>query len=194
MKKSRNKKIEEIFENSANLLIESKILADDIDVIIKKILNSIKKDGKIVAVGNGGSAADAQHFVAEFIGRFNKNRKSIPALALTTDTSIITAIGNDYGFEKIFSRQCESMLRKNDVVFAITTSGESKNIIECLKVAKKKGVFVVGLTGLNGKRLRNYSDIILFAPSKLTARIQEIHRVILHIICELVEREITENK
>ena len=166
MKKSRNKKIEEIFENSANLLIESKILADDIDVIIKKILNSIKKDGKIVAVGNGGSAADAQHFVAEFIGRFNKNRKSIPALALTTDTSIITAIGNDYGFEKIFSRQCESMLRKNDVVFAITTSGESKNIIECLKVAKKKGVFVVGLTGLSGKRLRNYSDIILFAPSK----------------------------
>ena len=134
------------------------------------------------------------HFSGELVGKFLVDRRPLASVCLNSDITNITAIGNDYGFEKIFSRQCESMLRKNDVVFAITTSGESKNIIECLKVAKKKGVFVVGLTGLSGKRLRNYSDIILFAPSKLTARIQEIHRVILHIICELVEREITENK
>ena len=190
MKKAEYKKIEEIFEDTRNLITESESLKKEIAKTIEKTVNGIKKGGKIIAMGNGGSAADAQHFVAEFIGRFNKERESIPALALTTDSSIITSIGNDYSFEKIFSRQCESMVKKNDIVFAISTSGKSKNVIEGIKIAKKKGALVIGITGENGKTLRKFSDIVLCIPSKSTPRIQEIHRIILHTICEFVEEKL----
>jgi len=194
MKNYEHEKIKEILDQSAKSILEAKLLVNEIEIVIKKVLRSINSGGKVVAIGNGGSAADAQHFVAEFIGKFQRKRKSIPALSLTTDTSIITAIGNDFGFEKVFSRQCESLVNKNDIIFAISTSGDSKNIIECMKIARNKKAFIVGLTGLKGKKLKKYSNIVLFAPSKSTPRIQEIHRVILHIICELVEQKITENK
>jgi len=190
MKKTEQKKIEEIFDETVNLIINSKFLMTQILEIIDETIKVIKNDGKIVAMGNGGSAADAQHFVAEFIGRFYKERSSIPALALTTDSSVITSIGNDYSFEKIFARQCESMVKKNDIVFAISTSGKSKNIIEGMKISKKTGAFVVGITGENGKIFEKYSDIVLCVPSKLTPRIQEIHRIVLHIICQFVEEKL----
>lgn len=180
-------RISQIFDDSIKTIEQSKILHNEITTIVKQILISIRAGGKIVAIGNGGSAADSQHFVAEFIGRFQKERKSIPALALTTDTSILTALGNDYGFEFVFSRQCESMVNKNDIMFAITTSGKSKNILECIKIAKKKGAYIVGITGQNRKELDSCSDIVLSVPSRSTPRIQEVHRIILHIICELTE-------
>lgn len=186
--KSERERILQIFDDSIDIISQSKILSNEITIVVKNILNSIKNDGKIVSMGNGGSAADSQHFVAEFIGRFQKERKSVAALALTTDTSILTSLGNDYGFEYIFSRQCESMVNKSDIVFAITTSGESKNIIEGLKIAKRKGAFIVGMTGSNSKTIEKYADVILAVPSKSTPRIQESHRIILHIISELIEQ------
>ena len=191
MKKSRQNQIEGIFEESINLITESKSLTIQIDKVVDQTLKRIKKGGKIIAMGNGGSAADAQHFVAEFIGRFFNERQSIPALALTTDSSIITAIGNDYSFEKIFSRQCESMVKKNDIVFAISTSGKSKNVIEGIKTCKKTGAFVVGIVGKYGKSMEKYADIVLCVPSKSTPRIQEIHRIILHIICQFVDEKLS---
>ena len=191
MNKKKNYNIEAVFEETKNLIIKSQELSKDISLVIDESIKKIKKGGKIIAMGNGGSAADAQHFVAEFIGRFNIERKSIPALALTTDSSIITAIGNDYKFEKIFSRQCESMVNKNDIVFAISTSGKSRNVIEGMKVSKKKGALVIGITGSEGKNLKNFSDILLCVPSKVTPRIQEIHRIILHLICQFIEEELS---
>lgn len=140
-------------------------------------------------MGNGGSAADSQHFAAELIGRFKLERKSLPAVSLTTDTSIITALGNDYSFEVIFSRQCESLVQKNDVVVAISTSGKSKNIIKAVKISKKKGAKIIAFIGENIKPLDKYSDIVLNVPSKSTPHIQEVHRILMHIICELVEEK-----
>jgi D-sedoheptulose 7-phosphate isomerase len=191
MKKAEQMEIEKIFNETIKVITESKPLMTQIVEIVDETVKVIKNDGKIIAMGNGGSAADAQHFVAEFIGRFYKERSSIPALALTTDSSVITSIGNDYSFEKIFARQCESMVNKNDIVFAISTSGKSKNIIEGIKIAKKKESFIVGITGSYGKSLETYSDIVLCVPSKSTPRIQEIHRIVLHIICQFVEDKLS---
>jgi len=187
MTKKNKSIIEKFFEDSAEIILNSKILSNKIELVIEKILVSLKNNGKIVAAGNGGSAADAQHFVAEFIGRYKKERDSIPALALTTDTSIITAIGNDFSFEEIFSRQCESLVDKNDIFFAISTSGNSENILKAAEIAKKKKAIVIGLTGEGEGKLESFSDIILNVPSTLTPNIQEVHRVILHVICDIVE-------
>jgi D-sedoheptulose 7-phosphate isomerase len=140
--------------------------------------------------GNGGSASDAQHMAAELIVRFKIERESIPAIALTTDTSVITSIGNDYDFNKIFSRQCESLVNENDVVIAISTSGNSDNVINGVLKAKEKGSFVIGLTGNSGGKLKSSADILLDVPSDDTARIQEGHRVIIHSLCELIEKNL----
>ena len=140
--------------------------------------------------GNGGSAADAQHLAAELIGRFLKNRKSIPAISLTSDTSVLTALGNDFGYENIFSRQCESIVSKNDVVIAISTSGNSPNIINGIKAAKNNGGIVIGLTGGNNGKMNDLVDQILKIPVKETPQIQECHRVIIHILCTLIEQEL----
>ena len=184
-----NKKIDQVFESSSNAILDSKKLSMEIENSINLIIKSIKKGNKIVIFGNGGSAADAQHMAAEFIGRFMKERKSFPAIALSTDSSIITAIGNDYSFEKIFSRQAESLVKKGDVVIAISTSGESKNILEGIKTSKKLGAKIISLTGENGMKMK--SDIFLNVPSTITSRIQEAHRTIIHIICEMVEEELS---
>lgn len=153
----------------------------------KIIINSYKNGGKLVIFGNGGSAADAQHIAAEFIGRFAKERKSLPAIALSTDTSILTSIGNDYGFEYVFARQIEGLLKKGDIAIGISTSGNSPNVINGLKKAKEIGAKTIALTGGNGGKLKESSDICIIVPSFVTARIQECHITIGHIICELVE-------
>jgi|TARA_B110000467_G_C18320972_1_gene485197 D-sedoheptulose 7-phosphate isomerase len=186
-----NNKIEKIFESSSNSILDSKKLSKQIENSITLIIKSINNGNKIVLFGNGGSAADAQHMAAEFIGRFMKERKSFPAIALSTDSSIITAIGNDYSFEKIFSRQAESLVKKGDVIIAISTSGESKNILEGIKTSKKIGAKIISLTGENGIKMKKNSDIFLNVPSTITSRIQEVHRTIIHIICEMVEDELS---
>ncbi len=180
-------KINAIFDESISLVSESKKISTKIQQTIDAITNCYRNGNKVVIFGNGGSAADAQHFAAEFVGRYLKERQSLPAIALTTDTSIITALGNDYGFEYIFSRQCESIVDKDDVVIVISTSGKSKNIINGIAASKKKGAFVIGLTGEGGKDLAKNVDLLLIVPSKSTPRIQEGHRIIMHIISELVE-------
>jgi len=160
---------------------------DDIKAIVDLCIKTIKNNGKIILCGNGGSAADSQHLAAEFVVRFKKDRRSLPALALTVDTSILTAIGNDYGYDKVFSRQLESMANKNDVLFAISTSGNAKNVREAIKTAKQLGIKTVAFTGQKGKDFASQCDLSLIAPSDNTARIQEIHSTVGHIICELVE-------
>jgi D-sedoheptulose 7-phosphate isomerase len=163
-----------------------------IEVISKSalvIIDSLKNGGKILICGNGGSAADSQHFAAELVGRFKKDRKPLPAIALTTDTSILTAWSNDYSFDTVFSRQIQALGNKNDVLFAITTSGNSKNIIEAVKIAKEMGIFTISLTGNNGGRIKEIADISIIVPSSDTARIQQAHSVIIHILCNIIENE-----
>ena len=159
--------------------------------IIESITKSLKKGNKIILFGNGGSAADAQHIAAELVGRFGYDRKSLPAISLTTDTSVITSIGNDYSFEKIFSRQCESLVNKGDVVVGISTSGNSINVKNGLLVSKRKGAKTVGFLGHKGGHIKNIVDIPLIVNSNSTPRIQEVHRTAAHIICEMVEKNIS---
>ena len=177
-----------IFEKSVDVIHKSKSIAKDIHSIINMIIETIENENKIIIFGNGGSAADAQHMSAEFVGRYLIERESLPAIAITTDTSALTGIGNDYGFEQIFARQCEALVDNGDLIIAISTSGKSPNIIEGIKTCKKKKAKIIVLTGKNGNRLRRFSDIILQVPSKETPRIQEAHRTIIHIICEIVEK------
>ena len=154
------------------------------------ISNALLQKKLILWCGNGGSASDSMHLSAEFIGRFLINRKSIPAISLTTDTSILTAVGNDFGFENIFSRQCESLVSKGDIIIAISTSGNSSNVINGIKTAKEKGGIIISLTGNNGGKLNNISDKILKVPTEHIPHIQECHRVIIHILCDLIEKEL----
>lgn len=180
-------RIDQTIKESSSIILDAQNLNNEINQAIKIITDCFRNGNKVVIFGNGGSAADAQHFAAEFVGRYLKERQSLPAIALTTDTSTITAIGNDYGFEYVFSRQCESIVNKNDVVIAISTSGKSKNIINGIMTSKKKGAFTIGITGEGGRDLDKIIDLLLVAPSKSTPRIQEVHRIIMHIISELVE-------
>ena len=159
--------------------------------IIESITKSLKKGNKIILFGNGGSAADAQHIAAELVGRFDYDRKSLPAISLTTDTSVITSIGNDYSFEKIVSRQCESLVNKGDVVVGISTSGNSINVKNGLLVSKRNGAKTVGFLGHKGGHIKNIVDIPLIVNSNSTPRIQEVHRTTAHIICEMVEKNIS---
>ncbi len=165
-------------------------LAESIEQAIEIICNSLKKNNKVLLMGNGGSAADAQHITAELIGRFKLERDSIPAISLTTDTSILTAIGNDYGFDQVFARQIESLGREDDVVIAISTSGNSKNVIEALKVSKKNKVLSIGLLGSGGGAIKDLVDIPIVVPSSDTPRIQECHITMGHIICDEVEKRV----
>jgi D-sedoheptulose 7-phosphate isomerase len=151
------------------------------------MIESIKKGGKILLFGNGGSAADSQHFAAELVVRFEKERKGLPAVALTTDTSILTASANDYDYDKIFSRQIEALAGADDVIVAISTSGNSPNVLEGVNVAKAKKLIVVALTGKDGGKLAGEADVAIVARSDNTARVQEVHETVIHIICKLVE-------
>ena len=177
-----------IFEKSATVINESKASIKEINSAVNVIVKTIEKGKKIVIFGNGGSAADAQHMAAEFVGRYLIERDSLPAIALTTDTSALTGIGNDYGFEKVFARQCDALVNNGDLVIAISTSGKSPNIIEGIKTSKNKNAKIILLTGKNNNKLKHLTDITIRVPSNETPRIQESHRIIIHIICEFVEK------
>ena len=162
----------------------------DIIVASKIISEAFKKNNKLLICGNGGSASDAQHFSAELVGRFKKDRVSLPALALNTDTSSITAIANDYDYKMVFSRQIEGLGQKGDILLAISTSGNSKNIKEAIKSAKKKKITTIGLTGKNKSIVWKASDYCIAVPSKETSHIQEMHIIVLHLLCILIEKNI----
>ena len=190
---STKDQIKKTMVESSNVILNSINLSEKIEESINEIIKCFKRGNKIIVFGNGGSAADAQHIVAEFIGRFQKERKSLPAISLTTDSSIITSLANDYSYNIVFSRQCESLVSKGDVVIGISTSGKSKNVEEGIKAAKKKGAITIGLLGSDGGTIKDFTDISIIVSSINTARIQEVHRVIYHIICDIVEKESTKN-
>ena len=182
------------FDESIRVISDSKKLIDEIQSASDLIIKCFSNDNKVVIFGNGGSAADSQHFAAEFIGRFQLERKSLPAISLTTDSSILTALGNDYSFDDIFSRQCESLVKKNDIVIAISTSGNSLNVINGIISSKNNGSIIIGILGNNGGKIKNLVNLPIIIPSNSTPRIQESHRLILHIICDLVEKYIANKK
>jgi len=158
--------------------------------ITELIIDCLKKKGKVIVFGNGGSASDSQHIAAELVGRFKKDRTAMAAIALTANTSIITSLANDYGYDIIFSRQLEALAGKNDIAIGISTSGKAKNVALGLKQAKKMEIKTVALTGGDGGEIAKLADVSLVVPSAVTARIQEAHITIGHIICELIEQEL----
>ena len=167
-----------------------KLLPQHVAHGIVTMTNCLKSGGKILACGNGGSAADAQHFAAELVGRFERERKELAALALTTDTSSLTAIANDYHYDEIFSKQVRGLGRKGDILLAISTSGNSKNVVAAIDAAKKIGMHIIALTGNGGGKIAQLlgaQDVHLCAPSTRTARIQETHLVLLHSLCDGVD-------
>ena len=154
------------------------------------IVRAVRAGGKVLIFGNGGSAADAQHLAAELVGRLERNRRAIAAIALSTDTSILTAVANDYGFERVFARQIEALGRRGDVAVAISTSGASRNVLAGVEAARGAGLVIVALSGRDGGPLGAEADIHVNVAEQDTARVQEVHRTLLHILCELVEREL----
>ena len=172
-------------------IYENEALLQKIEAVGKLCVKLYKEsDKKTILAGNGGSAADAQHIAAELVGRYGFDRPSIPSLALTTDTSNLTAIGNDYGYDQVFSRQLEGMGQEGDIFFGISTSGNSQNIINAFESAKKKGITTVALVGRDGGKMAQMADIALVVPSNSTPRIQESHILIGHIICDIIEKEV----
>ena len=186
-------KIRNYIMSSSDIIHDSALLAPSIEKSIQAIVRCLKKGNKVVLFGNGGSAADAQHIAAEFIGRFKINRKSLPAIALSDNPSTITAISNDFSFDLVFSRQCESLISKGDVVIGISTSGNSLNVKKGINISKKKGAITIGLLGNKGGSIKKCVDIPLIVDATETSHIQEVHRIIYHIICEIVEKELVES-
>lgn len=179
-----------------SIKVKRQFIEKHIDHIIRaaeKMATCIESGNKILIFGNGGSAADAQHLAAEFVNRFKIERPPLAALALTTDTSVLTSIGNDYHFDDIFSKQIEALGRKNDIAWGLSTSGNSKNIIQAIKAANKKNLFSIASTGRGGK-LAGSSQLVFAVPSDDTARIQEAHITLGHILCDLVERTLFPEK
>jgi D-sedoheptulose 7-phosphate isomerase len=183
-------RINECFENHRNLAEKTrKSLVDGIVSAANEIISSLEKGGKFLLCGNGGSAADAQHIAAEFTGRYLiKGRRALPALALTTDTSALTAIGNDFGFDHIFSRQVQALASSGDILLAISTSGNSPNVLEAIKTAQEIGCRTIGLTGHDGGQMKDLVHCNLVVTSEETPRIQEMHILIGHILCDIVDR------
>ena len=165
-------------------------LSAKIEEAAQLIIEALKNNKKILIAGNGGSASQASHIAAEFVGRYKIERKALPALALTADLAAITAIGNDYGFDAIFQRQLEALANEGDVFIALSTSGNSENLVKAVEAAKKLNVHVVCLLGKGGGAMKNTSKVEIIVPSDNTPRIQEAHLMILHIICELVDEEL----
>ena len=162
---------------------------DVIQLMAERCKKALKSGNKVLFCGNGGSAADAQHLAAELIGRFQKERRSLASVALTTDTSILTAVANDYGYDEVFARQVEGLGRSGDVLIGISTSGNSANVVKAALKARDTGMHTIAFTGEGGGKFKDICDITFAVPSKVTARIQEMHIMVGHIICELVEEE-----
>jgi D-sedoheptulose 7-phosphate isomerase len=163
-------------------------LSEPVAECAKMLIDALGSGHKILTMGNGGSAADAQHFAAEMVGRFLLERKALPAIALTTDTSILTAVGNDYGFDDVFSRQVEALANPGDVLIGISTSGNSPNVKNAIETGKSIGARTIGLLGRDGGEIGNLVDLNLTVPSPETPRVQEAHLIIIHILCDLVEK------
>ncbi|WNO09555.1 D-sedoheptulose 7-phosphate isomerase [Teredinibacter sp. KSP-S5-2] len=188
--------IEKIFKDSISVkesILASSEVKQSIDTVCQVLVDAYRAGNKMLIAGNGGSAGDSQHIAAELVVRFEKNRKGLPAIALTTDTSMLTAIGNDFGFDHLFSRQVEAQAKPGDVFIGISTSGNSKNIIEAINVAKAECVTTIGLCGAGGK-IKDMVDHAICVPSDCTARIQESHIVIGHIICGVIEQKVFDSE
>lgn len=186
-------KILQQIQNSIKLkqqLLETPAVLSGIEKAASTIISAFRNKKKLLLAGNGGSAADAQHIAAEFINRFNFDRHGLPAIALTTDTSVLTSIGNDYSYDRIFARQLEALGNAGDVFIGISTSGNSRNLVEALKVCRKEKIETIGLTGSSGGLMKDLCDICIQVPSNETPRIQEVHSLIGHIICFIVEEEL----
>src|SRR3989338_9936601 len=180
-------------ELKASIETKQQVLASlvpQIEQAAKMLIEALRAGNKIMFFGNGGSAADAQHLAAELIGRFLKERKSLPAIALSTDTSILTALGNDYGFETVFARQIEGLAKAGDIAFGISTSGNSVNVLKGIEKAKSLGCKTIGLLGCGGGKIAKASDLSLIVPGNATPRIQEAHITLGHILCGLIENEL----
>jgi D-sedoheptulose 7-phosphate isomerase len=189
-RKSRQDEIARRLEESARTIksmVQSQV--GNIARMVEMIIAAYQAGGTVYLCGNGGSAADAQHIASELAGKFLLKRKALPAVALTTNTSLLTAVANDYGYEEVFRRQVEAFVKKGDIVIGISTSGTSPNIIGAMKLARAKGAKTIGLTGSSGKKMAGVADLVLTVPSDITPRIQEAHITIGHIVCELVEKE-----
>jgi len=192
MNEDAKKQLAEVIEAHRKILAEFE--ANSLETIVaaaEAITKAIKQNGRLYICGNGGSAADAQHIAAELVGRFECERKGLPVIALTTDTSLITSVSNDYGYENIFVRQVEALVKEGDILWAISTSGSSLNVVAAAQLAKRKGAFVLAFTGKAVSELEQIADICLCANSQSTARSQEIHQLAYHIICQLVEQNFT---
>lgn len=166
------------------------LLHNEIEVVAESIVKCIECGGKILICGNGGSAADAQHFAAEIVGRYLRERPGLPALSLTSDSSILTAVSNDYGFDNLFSRQIEALAKENDILIVISTSGNSKNLINAIKMAKRKKISSIGFLGNNGGKAKELVNQSIVVPSNKTAHIQEMHITIIHIICMIIDKSV----
>ncbi len=180
--------IAEIFADHASVAARAaRELPPVLERIVTTLHECLRAGGKVLACGNGGSAADAQHLVAELVGRFREERRALPAIALTADAATLTALGNDYGFERVFARQVDALARRGDVLIAISTSGNSPNVLQAAHAAQRLGCRVIGLTGARGGQLAAQTDLILQAPSSTVARIQEVHSLCIHVICETLD-------
>ena len=185
--------VKEILNESIRVkkkIVDDPSLLSQINQISSIIIEAYRKKKKVILFGNGGSAADAQHIAGELVNRLYLEREALPAIALTTDSSVLTSIANDYDYSRIFARQVEALAKEGDVVIGISTSGSSSNVIEAVKTAKEKGAKTVGFTGNKGGKLAELVDFVIGVPSDETPRVQESHITILHIICCLVEREL----
>ena len=182
-------KINQTLRVKQNILKDNKLIKK-IDEITRVIINAYKENKKVVLFGNGGSAADAQHIACELVGKFYLERNALASIALTTNTSELTAIANDYSFNRVFARQVEALVNPGDIVIGITTSGNSLNVIEGIKEAKLRGAVTIGFTGASGGKLKESIDYLLAVPSEDTPNIQESHIMIGHIVCYLIEKEL----
>ena len=172
-----------------NLTIET--MQEKLEQASLLVVETLKNGNKVLLCGNGGSAADAQHIAAELVGRYKSDRRGLPAIALTTDTSILTSVGNDYGYEKIFDRQVEALANKGDLIIGISTSGNSKNIVNALKLGRELDCKTLGFSGREGGVMNELCDVNLIVPSNNTPRIQEMHILFGHIICQIVDDELS---
>jgi D-sedoheptulose 7-phosphate isomerase len=181
-------KILKAFEES--ITVKQQFINDSIETVVEVsnlLAEAFNRGGKLILFGNGGSATDASHIAAEFVNRFKRERPALPAIALTTDTAILTSVANDYSFDDVFVRQLKALAQKDDVVIAISTSGNSPNVIKAVETAKKKGIKTVAFTGAKGNKLASKADYVFAVPSNRTPRIQETHITLGHVLCQMVE-------
>jgi len=195
MTSDRDSILESVF--SETIRLHQRVMEQDRQPILRAvetIVSAFRHGGKVMVFGNGGSAADSQHFAAELVGRFARERRALAAIALTTDTSVLTSIGNDYSFDRVFARQIEALGQAGDVAFGISTSGASRNVLAAFAVAKEAGLTTIGLTGGDGGPIGASADVHVNVPARVTARAQEVHRTILHVMCELIEAQLDQRQ